>query len=172
MCCFALCYLKLVCWWITLSLASCGPLNAVLGRFSSFVFFSVGFFGRLARGPASFWRFVITNLGILLNSHRANEYSHFQAIDQRLSWSNKKLLTSNFHYLTKELIGMLLSQREISTKIPQEERAFIRELERKRKKGRVYVCTGPFYILCNEILLKLYRVMIQSFGPNKRRNIH
>lgn len=36
----------------TLSLANCGPLNAVRGRFSSFAALSVvGFFGRLARGP-------------------------------------------------------------------------------------------------------------------------
>lgn len=37
---------------ITFSRANCGPLNAVLGRFSSFVVFSA-FFGRLARGPAN-----------------------------------------------------------------------------------------------------------------------
>lgn len=38
-----------------MSLANCVPLNAVLGRFSSAVFLSaVGFFGRLALGPAKF----------------------------------------------------------------------------------------------------------------------
>lgn len=39
----------------TFNLANCGPLNAVLGRFSSTgVPFSLGgFFGRLARGPSN-----------------------------------------------------------------------------------------------------------------------
>lgn len=48
-------FLSLIIAWvrrITLSLTSWGPLKAVLGRFSSFTFLSVGnFFGRLARGP-------------------------------------------------------------------------------------------------------------------------
>lgn len=38
---------------ITFNLANCGPLNAVLGRFSSGTgpFSPGGFFGRLVRGP-------------------------------------------------------------------------------------------------------------------------
>lgn len=42
-------------WMLTFSLANCGPLNAVLGRFSSLALapFSIGgFFGRRVRGPA------------------------------------------------------------------------------------------------------------------------
>lgn len=108
---------------LTLSLANCGPLNAVLGRFSSLVLFSlVTFFGRLARGPEScspinFNTFcnkqTLSNCSnsskrhLYLSSlvrfqccfsflvHHGFEYSYFQAINS----SYKKLLTCNFHCL-------------------------------------------------------------------------